>query len=376
MRVVYVLNTLAMGGTERQVLAIAERMAARGHAIALLVLKPREADHLTTTVEVVHLDMGKSAGSVIAGARRGILFLRTFCPEIIHSHNFHGNMLARMLRLFHRRARLISTIHNVYEGGRLRMLAYRLTDFLVDRSSAVSQGVAERFVRARAVGKDKCIVVTNGIDVAGFVPDKERRAAVRAQMGAGDAFVWVTVGRLTPAKDLKNLLEALGYLCQDQNVQLWVAGEAPAGSSGKYDLIAMGSPEGARRNIRWLGLRRDIPALLDAADAFVLASAWEGMPLALGEAMAMAKPVVATDVGGVRELAGDAGVLVPAKDPNALATAMLRIMDLPDQERSALGARARARIENQFNMDDRAGEWEALYQAVIGHSVVRAPVVP
>ena len=93
-----------------------------------------------------------------------------------------------------------------------------------------------------------------------------------------------------------------------------------------------------RSIVRRLGLRSDIAALLDAADGFVLSSAWEGMPLAVGEAMAMAKPVVATDVGGVRELVGDAGVLVPAKNPTALAEAMVAMMKRPTEERSAMGA--------------------------------------
>ena len=80
-----------------------------------------------------------------------------------------------------------------------------------------------------------------------------------------------------------------------------------------------------------------MPALLDAADGFVLASAWEGMPLAVGEAMAMEKPVVATDVGGVRELVGDAGVIVSAKDPEGLAQAMLELMRRTSEARCALG---------------------------------------
>ncbi len=97
-------------------------------------------------------------------------------------------------------------------------------------------------------------------------------------------------------------------------------------------------------SVRWLGLRRDMPALLDAADGFVLASAWEGMPLAVGEAMAMEKPVVATDVGGVRELVGEAGVIVPAKSPESLAEAMLEMMRRTGEERRKLGLAARERI--------------------------------
>ena len=149
--------------------------------------------------------------------------------------------------------------------------------------------------------------------------------------------------------------------------QLWIAGEW-AGTKvkrgdGFVSGFAVGS--GSLDGVRILGLRRDLPALLDAADGFVLASAWEGMPLALGEAMAMEKPVAATDVGGVRELVGDAGTIVPAKDSRALAEAMLRIMQTPAGERCTLGHAARARIQNQFSMDTRAGDWEALYTAML-----------
>jgi glycosyltransferase involved in cell wall biosynthesis len=114
-----------------------------------------------------------------------------------------------------------------------------------------------------------------------------------------------------------------------------------------------------------LGLRRDIPALLDAADAFVLASAWEGMPLAVGEAMAMGKPVVATDVGGVRDLLGDAGRLVPPRNAEALTGAMISLMRATDQDRQTLSSLARTRIEQEFSMEAKADEWERLYRTLL-----------
>jgi len=117
--------------------------------------------------------------------------------------------------------------------------------------------------------------------------------------------------------------------------------------------------------VRWLGLRRDISALLDAVDAFVLASAWEGMPLAVGEAMAMGKPVVATDVGGVRELVGTAGLRVPPRNAQALAEAMISLMRATDEDRQTLSSLARARIKQQFSMEAKADEWERLYQALL-----------
>ena len=110
-----------------------------------------------------------------------------------------------------------------------------------------------------------------------------------------------------------------------------------------------------------LGLRRDIPALLDAADAFVLSSAWEGMPLVLAEAMAMEKPIVATDVGGVRELLGDTAQLVPAANPQALAAAMLSLTQAEPEELRRQSQAARTRIQTHFNLETRVSEWESLY---------------
>ena len=114
-----------------------------------------------------------------------------------------------------------------------------------------------------------------------------------------------------------------------------------------------------------------MPALLDAADAFVSSSAWEGMPLAVGEAMSMAKPVVVTDVGGVRELVGDAGVVVPAKNSRALAEAMLETMQQSREALAAIGQAARERILRHFSMDATADTWEALYKSLIANRTSR-----
>ena len=140
---------------------------------------------------------------------------------------------------------------------------------------------------------------------------------------------------------------------------------AQARGGEKTALAALARELGIEDAVRWLGLRRDMPALLDAADAFVSGSAWEGMPLAVGEAMAMEKPVVATGVGGVRELVGDAGVLVPPKNSPALAEAMLAAMGKSREDRARLGRAARQRIMRHFSIDATAGAWEELYRSLI-----------
>jgi glycosyltransferase involved in cell wall biosynthesis len=242
------------------------------------------------------------------------------------------------------------------------MLAYRLTDGLSPRTAFVSQAAADRYARLKAVPVRKATVLTNGIDLAEFAPSAERRAFIRAQMDVGEEFVWLAAGRIVPAKDFPNLLRAFARVrAEIPEARLWIAGEALG--AGSEAIQAQAAELGT--SVRWLGLRRDMPALLDAADGFVLASAWEGMPLVVGEAMAMEKPVVATDVGGVRELVGEAGVIVPAKNSEALAEAMLEMMRRTDEERRTLGRMARKRIAAGFSIDAKADEWEALYRAVL-----------
>ena len=334
------LTSLGMGGAERLVLALASRMAERGHKVQLLILRPPVPEQWPTALPVVHLGMRRTPFSVLSGLIQARRFLREHRQDLIHSHSFHPNF------------------------GWLRMLAYRLTDGLSRQTTAVSQAAADRFVRLKAVPQRKCTVLTNGIDTAEFAPDAGRRATLKAEMDAGENFVWLTAGRIAPPKDYPNLLRAFALVTAARSdTRLWVAGE---GNVDEVSGLARLARElGLTGRVRWLGLRRDLPALLDAADAFVLASAWEGMPLALGEAMAMEKPVVATDVGGVRELVADAGMIVPAKDSSALAAAMLRIIQMSAHGRRTLGRAARARIESQFGMDAKVDEWEALYTTVL-----------
>jgi glycosyltransferase involved in cell wall biosynthesis len=259
---------------------------------------------------------------------------------------------------------VLSTVHNVYEGGWPRMLAYALTDRLSARTTAVSHAAARRFVKLRAIPGHKCIVLSNAIDTVEFAPNPERRTQMRAEMGVDAEFIWLTAGRIVQAKDIPNLLRSFARVRASlPDAQLWIAGEAIGAE--KYRMRGLSAVLGVADAVQWLGLRRDLPSLLDAADGFVLASAWEGMPLAVGEAMAMEKPVVATDVGGVRELVGSAGLIVPRKDPTALGDGMIEIMRKPSEERQALGQAARSRIRSNFDMDIRVEDWEALYNAVL-----------
>ncbi len=369
MRICYVLTSLYVGGAEKQALAVADRMAKCGYEVTFMILKPSTAEEWPTRHRKLYLDMSRTPASLLAGLGQARRLVADFRPDLLHSHCFHANIFVRLLRLRLPGLTVISTIHNVNEGGRVRMLAYRMTDCLSRKTVAVSGAARDRFTRLKAVPAPKCVVIPNGIDVGEFVPDGERRAIMRAEMGVtsqsdSGEFVWLAVGRIVVAKDYPNLLRAFADVCEKRsNARLWIAGEDKTGDSAALKTLAANLR--VTEKIRWLGLRRDVPALLNAADAFVSASAWEGMPLAVGEAMAMEKVVVATDVGGVRELVGDMGAVVSAANPGALANAMIGVMQRNCEERSAQGRAARSRIVNTFSVDSAAKTWEALYRDLI-----------
>ena len=367
MRIAYMLTSLGIGGAERQVVALAERMEARGHEVALIVLGPRVAHEWQTQIRVIRLDMTHSPAGVAGGLMRGRRHLHSFQPDILHSHTFPANMAARMLRAMSAAPAVVSTIHNIYEGAPYRTLAYRLTDRLCVHTTAVSQAVADRYVETRAVPRRKCSVMTNGIDVHHFSLSFQSASRAREFMHAEDDFVWLAAGRMVPAKDFDNLLAAFRQVrAESPNTQLWIAGELDERRLVRIGGEVVGTERYESEGIRWLGFCEDMSATIAPADAFVLSSAWEGLPLVVGEAMAMEKPVVATDVGGVRELVGDAGVVVPARDSHALSEAMLGMMRISAEERRAIGKAARARICRQFDLNAKAAEWDALYARLLG----------
>ncbi|HTJ30440.1 MAG TPA: glycosyltransferase [Acidobacteriaceae bacterium] len=369
MRILYLVTSLGVGGAERQTIALAERMAARGHTVALLTLKHVE-EELPVRLPVLRLNLAKTPFGIQKGLRFAAGFLAAFRADVVHSHTFPANIFARLLRRQiageEHLPVMVNTIHNIYEGGWHRRLLYRLSRRWVDSVTAVSAAAADAHARGTGMARDAIAVVVNGIETDEYRPDEERRGYTRSLMGAGENFIWLAVGRLAPGKDYPNLLRAwLAVRKEFKTARLWIAGEGEA--EAQADAAALDEAE--REGVEWLGLRRDVRDLLDAADGYVLSSAWEGMPLAVAEAMAMGKPVAATRVGGVVELVGDAGLLVEANSSDALAYAMRTVMLMKEEERFALGIRAQARVQDRFSMSAAVDAWESLYASLAEQTI-------
>jgi glycosyltransferase involved in cell wall biosynthesis len=204
-------------------------------------------------------------------------------------------------------------------------------------------------------------VIPNAVDVARFTPDATvTRAVVRQQLGiSAGTFLWLAVGSLEPQKDHATLLRAVATLRgRYPRLRLAVAGHGPLGRA----LGRLAEELGLADRVAWLGLRHDVPALLAACDAFVLTSRWEGSPNALLEALVSGVPVVATALGGVRDLVEDgrSGFLATPGDVAAVAGAMERVLSLDQEARQHLGRRGRDAIRTRHDASVVLEQWRTL----------------
>jgi glycosyltransferase involved in cell wall biosynthesis len=344
-------------------------MQARGHEVRIVALAPLGAMGLEAQragIPTESLDLHRNLG-IIPRFFRLVRMIRAWRPDVLHSHMVHANLMARAARPLAPVPALVSTIHSINDGGALRMAAYRLTSGLVDRFTIISQLAAQRYVAIGAVPENRLQVVPNAVDTARFKRLPYARDAIRRQLGVGDEFVWLAVGRFEPAKDYPTMIAAFARLAaQRPRSQLLLVGQG----SLKGEVEGWVREEGLEGRVRLLGVRRDIPELLSAADGYVLSSAWEGMPVALLEAAAAELPVVATRVGGVPEVVedGTTGLLVPAADPVPLAEAMVRVELLSSDARAAMGRRGRALVEERYGTGRVMQMWERLYSELAATS--------
>jgi glycosyltransferase involved in cell wall biosynthesis len=367
MRVLLLSTSMGMGGADKQILSAALEMRQRGHEIlivSLTKLGPMGLEARDAGLAIESLEMRRGIPDPRGLFRLGRL-VRAWKPDVVHSHMVHANLMARWLRLFLPIPALVSTIHNVYEGGPLLMAGYRLTNGLVDNMTAVSEAAAERFVRERIVPAKLLRVVPNGIDMDLFrnLPSVTRQS-LRRSLGLDAEFAWLAVGRFEVAKDYPNMLQAFAtVLRRHPQAVLLLVGRG----SLQAETEILADELGIRSRVRFLGIRQDVPEVMSAADAYVMSSAWEGMPMVLLEAGAAGLPIVATQVGGNSEVVreGESGFLVQPRDPGALAEAMVRLMQLSERERQAMGERARDHVRVHFGLTRTVERWEELYREVL-----------
>ncbi|WP_454764676.1 glycosyltransferase [Cupriavidus campinensis] len=364
MRILLITTGLKVGGAEHQVVSLARAFLALGHAVTILSLSPGREIDVPDGANVVELNMRKTPGGMAIALRQARALIKDWRPDIMHAHMVHANLFARLLTRVADCPPLICTAHSFREGGRLRMLAYRLTDRWAALTTHVSHDGRAGMIAAGGVADDRIVVMPNGIDIERFRPDAALRDTARARLGiAPGVRVVLNVGRLAPEKAHDLLIRAFGQIDVATPARLLIAGGGALHHALSQQIVA----QGLASSVTLLGPRDDIPALLNAADVFVLSSNIEGLPMVLVEALACGCPVVATDAPGVAEVLRDQGDIVPRDDAGALAQAM-SVALRAGRGTPAQQAARRERVLGAFALDVVARRWLRHYASLTGNS--------
>jgi len=332
-RVCMIVNNLDVGGLEKVVLSLLRHLPPEEVESSLVCLSG--PGRLFQEVELPSercLVLDKRAEVTLAERLRTPLllgriarFLGQRAVDVVHPHNLapllYGGLAARLLGPA--RPAVIYSEHNqIYRADETARRRFRRYVRLADTVVAVSHDLRRTLVDGLHVSPEVC-VLHNGIDPGPYQAIDD--SAVRRELGRREGeFLVGTAVVLSEQKGIRYLLEAARIVrAADPTVRFVIAGDGPLRAELERTAEALGLGDG----VRFLGYRRDIPQLLSALDTYVLPSLWEGLPLALLEALASGTPAVATRVGGNPEAVadGETGLLVAPRDPQALAQALLTL---------------------------------------------------
>lgn len=366
MRIAHLIKGLGRGGAEG---LLPQVIRAAGKDVTysvgyFLPWKNALAGELEAAGAEVRCFGARSNAGLFASVPAVAAWLRRERADLVHAHLPLAGVAARFAgRLA--RVPVVYTEHNLQERYHpWTRRANRLTWRRQERAIAVSEEVASS-IRRHLGSQVPVSVIRNGIEVDRPSLSRQGVAELRQSFDLPEgAPVVGTVAVLRAQKRLDLWLEAARrVLAERPETRFLVVGDGPLRS----ELEAEAESLGIAASVRFAGLQEDVSAFLPLFDLFLISSEFEGLPLALLEAMAAGLPVVATSVGGIPEVIGPdrEGVLVPFGDPGALSDAVLGLFaDPPRRER--LAAAGRWRVAQEFGVERMARELEAIYRLVLG----------
>jgi glycosyltransferase involved in cell wall biosynthesis len=367
-RVTHLITDLAVGGAELMLARLVRKaMAGRIDAsvISLGSIGPIGEELRSAGVPVFGLEMKPGRLTPLALGRL-VRILRRLQPQVLQTWLYHADMCGLLAgTLAHvpniawniRCAELDPRDHSRFLPPLLRTLAFasRWPAVVICNSNAGQRAHERLGYRPR-----RWEVIPNGFDTEVFRPRPEARQQVHAQLGVAENIRVVGVlGRFHPMKDHATFLRAANIVCHSHaDVHFVAAGRSVSNNSALLEM---------RREMRLTNLVHLLPERNDAAqflaglDVSVSSSYGEAFPNVVAEAMACGTPTVATDVGDSASIVGDAGFVVPPRNPEALAASISKVLGLDGQTRAALSTAARSRIVAQFSLDHTASCYAHLY---------------
>jgi sugar transferase (PEP-CTERM/EpsH1 system associated) len=362
-KIMHVINSLDIGGLENGVVNLINTMDGNrfAHAICCISQAGRNAEKLNgQDVSIFEMKKGERS-EIFLPFKLARLFKRTQI-DIVHTRNWGaadgiiGGRLAGIPIIIHgEHGRDMSDPDgsNTKRNFIRKLLSYFVVHFIT-----VSNDLREWLITFVGIDEKKVQTIYNGVDTIKFNPDNKNLIREKHKYSSEEIIIG-TVGRLDPVKDQQLLIKAFAKLrSKYHNIILLIIGDGPC----RENLENLTKDLGLKQNVRFLGMRSDVPELLKLMDIFVLPSIFEGVSNTILEAMAMGLPVIATNVGGNPDLIedGETGILVPKEDVSTLTTALERyIMDHTTMKRH--GTAGRKRAIDKFGLHRMVAQYEDMY---------------
>jgi len=281
-------------------------------------------------------------------------------PDILHTHLFHADILGRIVGKLAGVPRVITTVHNINIGGSFREFLMRMTRNFSDYNIAVANIVLKNSKKKKIINEKNSSVIYNGIDFKKF-PIKNKKDLRKELNLSENKKIFISVGSLTKQKGYGYLLDPVKKI--NSNTIFFILGEGSERSFleekiAKNNLI---------NRVILTGNVSNVNDYLQAADAFIMPSLWEGFSIALLEAVATGKVIIATKVGGNSEIIEDgvSGFLVESANAEALAEKIKYVLSLTEDERKRIGENARKTVEEKFSLEKIISKYENLYNELL-----------
>jgi glycosyltransferase involved in cell wall biosynthesis len=371
----HIITGLDTGGAETMLYRLLSRMdrdAFRPEVISLTDVGAVGGQIAALGITVHGLGMRRGFPDPL-GVLRLAHWLRQARPRLVQTWLYHGDLVGGLANLLGPRVPLAWNIRNLHLRPEMTKASTlwtakacaRLSRLLPERIVCCSQA-AGRLHAGLGYAEERMRIIPNGFQLDAFAPDPRAYREVRAELGlAPDALLIGLVARWDPVKDHRNFVEAAALLhAAHPAVHFLLCGAGIDGDNP--DLAGWIERAGLEERFHLLGRREDMPRINAALDLATLASSSEAFPNVVGEAMACGVPCVATDVGDAALIVGDTGRVVPPRDPEALSRGWQALLALGPEGRRRLGARARRRIEAEFELGAIVGRYEALYRGMLG----------
>jgi glycosyltransferase involved in cell wall biosynthesis len=372
-KVVHVITGLNAFGAETALCRLLEALRSRDHVVIALGGENALSARAAGSATVHHLGM-RAGRFALGDALRLRRLIRDAQPDVIHGWMYHANLMAAIAGIGLGIPMVWGIRHSLHDFAlekRTMRWVIRLSAWLSRLPARILYNSAVSAAQHAAFGfsERRAEVIPNGFETQAFAPDEAARHRIRAELAIPpDSLAVGLIARVHPMKDHANFLRAAASFAQSNPRAVFVLVGVGA-DADNFRLLDLVRQLKLGEHLRLCGPRDDIAAIDNALDIACSSSSWgEAFPNAIAEAMACGVPSVATDVGDVRQIVGDTGVVVPPRDAEALAKGWAKVAALGVEGRLSLGVRARARIIERYTLASIARQYADLYDSIVGKS--------